>query len=246
MVETNILLFEIDSQTNESLFTDILQTAARAIQESDQALLVIFKLAQNLKSVSFALNLSLLIYSIQPQLFPSKVNLDLVVGFDGMSSYDNVRKISRRIRVLEHNCKTFQEFEEAPHSPLDSSVEYEISPALRSIIKNLATEDHSSIKLKSSGEYSCMGGTFDHMHFGHKLFLSFACLSTSKLLVGITADEMLTKKQFLYALEPRSKRRWNVKRFLDIFDPSIELELYNLTDGLGPYERSNRFVIHRF
>jgi FAD synthase len=33
---------------------------------------------------------------------------------------------------------------------------------------------------------SCMGGTFDSMHLGHKVFLSVGAMSSEFLLVGVT------------------------------------------------------------
>jgi cytidyltransferase-like protein len=42
-----------------------------------------------------------------------------------------------------------------------------------------------------------MGGTFDHMHLGHKLLLTQACLLTKDTLhVGITGDALLAKKAY--------------------------------------------------
>jgi len=44
-------------------------------------------------------------------------------------------------------------------------------------------------------EAVCLGGTFDHMHLGHKLLLSKALLCTKKrILVGVTTDVLLKKK----------------------------------------------------
>lgn len=42
---------------------------------------------------------------------------------------------------------------------------------------------------------TCMGGTFDHMHLGHKLLLTQAALLTTDVLhIGITGDQLLLKK----------------------------------------------------
>ena len=43
----------------------------------------------------------------------------------------------------------------------------------------------------------CLGGTFDHMHLGHKLLLTQALLNSQhKMLVGVTGDSLLKKKAY--------------------------------------------------
>lgn len=56
-----------------------------------------------------------------------------------------------------------------------------------------------------------MGGTFDHMHLGHKLLLTQACLLTKDVLhVGVTGDNLLQKKAYSEFLESFEKRKENV------------------------------------
>jgi phosphopantetheine adenylyltransferase len=52
---------------------------------------------------------------------------------------------------------------------------------------------------------------------------------------------MLSKKKHLYVLESHEKRRWNVQHFLDMFDKELQLEVFSLEDGIGPYKRG-KFV----
>lgn len=58
--------------------------------------------------------------------------------------------------------------------------------------------DHLCLKddvLSQVYENTVLGGTFDHIHSGHKLLLSFSLLHTSKwIVIGITSQEMLWKK----------------------------------------------------
>ena len=70
-----------------------------------------------------------------------------------------------------------------------------------------------------------MGGTFDHLHLGHRsLLTAMALLGASRkeqpdeprrLIVGITGDEMLKKKKFHELLEPWDERQDAVARFLN-------------------------------
>ncbi|KAI5286228.1 hypothetical protein KEM54_006953 [Ascosphaera aggregata] len=69
----------------------------------------------------------------------------------------------------------------------------------------------------TSGHYSvAVGGTFDHLHIGHKLLLSAVWLAidshpphgTKRLItVGVTGDALLVNKQYAQVLEPW-ERRW--------------------------------------
>ncbi|KKA26453.1 hypothetical protein TD95_000166 [Thielaviopsis punctulata] len=67
----------------------------------------------------------------------------------------------------------------------------------------------------------CIGGTFDHLHEGHKLLLSAGVLllrlprdGRAKLVIGITGDEMLKSKKFAELIEPWSARAHGVVSFL--------------------------------
>lgn len=43
----------------------------------------------------------------------------------------------------------------------------------------------------------CLGGTFDHMHLGHKLLLTHALMcAKDRILVGVTCDGLLKKKAY--------------------------------------------------
>lgn len=71
-----------------------------------------------------------------------------------------------------------------------------------------------------------VGGTFDHLHAGHKLLLSVTVLSLSStrqatleqtkrhLIIGITGDAMLKNKKFLDELEDWKTRQAKVQEFL--------------------------------
>ncbi|KAJ7775001.1 hypothetical protein B0H16DRAFT_1509174 [Mycena metata] len=80
-----------------------------------------------------------------------------------------------------------------------------------------------------------IGGTFDHLHAGHKILLSMAARLTSrKLIVGVTDDALLTRKAHAAALESLSVRMANVRRFLAIFSPGLEADVVPINDVYGP------------
>lgn len=89
--------------------------------------------------------------------------------------------------------------------------------------------------------FIAVGGTFDHLHAGHKLLLTMTALLLDQrsiegacLTIGITGDELLKNKRFKEELEDFSERQLAVQTFLlgvlglvsltNILDQSHKLE----------------------
>ncbi|RPD66404.1 Nucleotidylyl transferase [Lentinus tigrinus ALCF2SS1-7] len=80
-----------------------------------------------------------------------------------------------------------------------------------------------------------LGGTFDHLHAGHKILLSMgAWIAKEKLIIGITDDPLLVKKAYREVLEPLSVRTARTRAFLELFRPGIVYDLVPLNDVYGP------------
>jgi len=79
-----------------------------------------------------------------------------------------------------------------------------------------------------------MGGTFDHMHLGHRLLLTQACLVTKKVLhCGVTSDTLLTQKAYSSYIEPYEERVRVVRDFMTRLAPHIEVRFFELQDPVG-------------
>ncbi|GAA5910056.1 hypothetical protein JCM8208_000941 [Rhodotorula glutinis] len=80
-----------------------------------------------------------------------------------------------------------------------------------------------------------LGGTFDHLHAGHKILLTMAAsLCTSRLVVGVSDDHLLVNKKYKHLLEPIDVRMRNVRRFVELVRPAVECDAVPLQDVYGP------------
>ena len=62
-----------------------------------------------------------------------------------------------------------------------------------------------------------MGGTFDHLHDGHKLFIKIALSVSEKVEIGLTTQDLLKNKKFYSKLEDYNTRKTNLELFISSF-----------------------------
>lgn len=80
-----------------------------------------------------------------------------------------------------------------------------------------------------------VGGTFDHLHDGHRILLTMAAFLTSKtLIVGITGPELLKQKAYADYMQAFEVRRANVEQFLGLVKPALEVDVQEINDVCGP------------
>lgn len=80
-----------------------------------------------------------------------------------------------------------------------------------------------------------VGGTFDHLHSGHKILLSIAALLSSKeLLIGLVEESLLVTKQFSKLIQPYEQRKERICNFINQFKPALSFSIYPLSDIYGP------------
>lgn len=146
-----------------------------------------------------------MIYSIQPSLVKHRYRTDISVYFNEFVNYEKLFGRAYEIK----NIVTDWSFDlpkdvvgfEGIISILGENLEYQIEdnahPVLAKVGKELClaivefTDSGSELQIKAeekmkNSRASCLGGTFDSMHLGHKLFLSLGAMSSKKLLVGVT------------------------------------------------------------
>lgn len=80
-----------------------------------------------------------------------------------------------------------------------------------------------------------VGGTFDHLHVGHKILLTVAgYIAREYLIVGITGPELLKNKKYAEAMESYAQRKQSVETFLNYVYPSLALNIVMINDVYGP------------
>jgi pantetheine-phosphate adenylyltransferase len=91
-----------------------------------------------------------------------------------------------------------------------------------------------------------LGGTFDHLHDGHKLLLRTAFKLGKKVVIGLATDSLLSEKKFKDKIEPYEIRKENILHYVG----SINSEFRNnciiipLSDPFGPAITDPSIEIH--
>ena len=94
-----------------------------------------------------------------------------------------------------------------------------------------------------------VGGTFDHLHAGHKLLLTMTALVLDPepspgwcIAVGITGDELLKNKQYREELESFERRLFAVRHFLldilELISPIHTLQSTSRVESSEPHGRT--------
>ncbi|KNE58631.1 hypothetical protein AMAG_18285 [Allomyces macrogynus ATCC 38327] len=80
-----------------------------------------------------------------------------------------------------------------------------------------------------------VGGTFDHLHPGHKALLTATVLHAEHdLVVGLVDDTLLVNKKHAGVLEPYAERHAQLVSFLHLLAPDLTVETVPLRDAFGP------------
>lgn len=83
-----------------------------------------------------------------------------------------------------------------------------------------------------------LGGTFDHLHIGHKEFIRFALNLSEKLVIGLTSDEYVKKvsnsKYQISSIESYETRKRNLENFLTEENVVDTVSIVQINDIYGP------------
>jgi cytidyltransferase-like protein len=84
-----------------------------------------------------------------------------------------------------------------------------------------------------------MGGTFDHLHLGHKELLKRAFDTGEAVFIGLTSDEFAAREGKKID-EPFEQRKRNLENYLRASFPNRTYEISELKDRFGPAIFTNK------
>jgi pantetheine-phosphate adenylyltransferase len=81
--------------------------------------------------------------------------------------------------------------------------------------------------------HAALGGTFDHLHEGHKYIIDFALENAEKLSIAIATPNLFTHKQFNETIEHFSYRKEALENYLNSKNVRDRVSLSELNDIFG-------------
>ena len=78
-----------------------------------------------------------------------------------------------------------------------------------------------------------MGGTFDHLHQGHKYLIQIGLIFSKKLVIGIISDDLLKNKAYASKIEPYQLRKSSLLAYISSISSLDRVEIEKLDDIYG-------------
>lgn len=102
--------------------------------------------------------------------------------------------------------------------------------------KQVLIEDGDDFQRFQQYPVAALGGTFDHLHDGHKILLSMAIyVASQKIIIGITGPKLLVNKKYAEVLESFELRQFKVVSYLKkLLNQGVKFEIYQINDVCGP------------
>jgi pantetheine-phosphate adenylyltransferase len=88
-----------------------------------------------------------------------------------------------------------------------------------------------------------LGGTFDHLHEGHKFLLKTALSLSENIEIGLTSQSLLENKKFASKLEDYETREENLKEFISSFADLTRVSIVEIKnwDDMNQYAQDPEY-----
>lgn len=118
------------------------------------------------------------------------------------------------------------------YKTLKISLDDDILTEKHSVSEN--NDEYSSVFKQEYGTVA-VGGTFDHLHDGHKILLSASSfIARDILIVGVTGEKLLVHKKYAEFLQSYNYRVEQVRKFLKLINYEQRVDIYEINDVCGP------------
>ncbi|KAK9240453.1 hypothetical protein V1525DRAFT_395004 [Lipomyces kononenkoae] len=143
------------------------------------------------------------------------------------------------ILPMERSIETSSRLPSLPSDEDGSHPPTEEGPHLGEAGLVIDSTDEEGGDLDDEGEEAqypivALGGTFDHLHDGHKILLTMAGFLTGEsLIIGVTGEALLQNKKYKEYLEPFPQRCAAVLNFLAYIYPALHATTDEINDVYG-------------
>jgi len=86
-----------------------------------------------------------------------------------------------------------------------------------------------------------LGGTFDHLHEGHKLLIKTALEVSHHIVIGLATEQLLKNKKYASKLEEYSMRKKILENYISTFEELDRVEIVELNEPYGPPIREKKY-----
>jgi pantetheine-phosphate adenylyltransferase len=86
-----------------------------------------------------------------------------------------------------------------------------------------------------------LGGTFDHLHEGHKFLIDTALTVANQIVIGLTTDKLLKSKKYSEHLEDFQTRKKNLEAYINTISDLSRVSIVELNDPYGPPAREGKY-----